>query len=138
MTRTRTDKQGAPTLVAHGPRLGTAALVAAAIERSAIKRVELHDPLKSLHDVIDQNWGVDQKPELLPAPKEATPSVITITPWAPQPGTREIWQYYRVDSRGRFLPRVLYTPSGAFYLRNGEPYPWTTTRPTLWMPYVME
>ena len=80
----------------------------------------------------------DQKPELLPAPKEAAPSVITITPWAPQPGTREVWQYYHVDSRGRFVPRVLYHPAGAFYLRTGEPYPWTTTRPTLWMPYVIE
>src|SRR6185503_4766344 len=39
-------KQGAPTLVAHGPRLGTAVLVAAALENSAIEQVELHDPLK--------------------------------------------------------------------------------------------
>jgi hypothetical protein len=86
----------------------------------------------------DDRKQKDPKPELLPAPKEAAPSVITITPWAPQSGTREIWQYYHVDSRGRFVPRVLYHPAGAFNLRTGEPYPWTTTRPTLWMPYVME
>src|SRR5215510_12622320 len=81
--------------------------------------------------VADEPKQKHQKPELLPAPKEAAPSVITITPWAPQPRTREVWQYYHVDSRDRFVPRVLYHPAGAFYLRTGEPYPWTTTRPTL-------
>lgn len=81
----------------------------------------------------------EQKPELLPAPKAAAPRVIVETPAYPQPGTREVWQYYAVDSRGRFVPRVLYQPPhGAFYLHDGRAYPWTTTRPTLWMPYAIE
>ncbi len=87
----------------------------------------------------DEPKKTEQKPEMLPAPKQAAPSVIVVTPAYPQPGTREVWQYYAVDSRGRFVPRVLYQPPhGAFYLHDGRSYPWTTTRPTLWMPYVIE
>ena len=81
----------------------------------------------------------EQKPELLPAPKAvAPPEVIYVMPNLPQPGTREVWQYYGVDGRGRFVNRVMYTPSGAFDLRTGLPYPWTTTRPTLHMPYALD
>src|SRR4051794_15952844 len=80
----------------------------------------------------------DQKPEALPPPKQVTPDEVIIIPAGPQPGTREIWQYYAVDNRGRFLPRVVYTPSVSFYLRNGEIYPWTTLRPRLFMPYVVD
>ncbi|MCI0684107.1 MAG: hypothetical protein L0Y71_18515 [Gemmataceae bacterium] len=81
----------------------------------------------------------NQKPEVLPAPKALAPSVIVVTPAYPQPGTREVWQYYAVDGRGRFVPRVLYQPPhGAFYLHDGRSYPWTTTRPTLWMPYAID
>ena len=88
--------------------------------------------------LADEPKQKDQKPEPIPAPKAIAPSVIEVPPAYPQPGTREVWQYYGVDSRGRFVPRVIYHPAGSFYLRSGEPYPWTTTRPTLHMPYAIE
>ena len=52
------------TLVALGPRSSLFALVAAALETDAIGRLELHGSLGSLKEVIEQNWGVNQKPEL--------------------------------------------------------------------------
>jgi dienelactone hydrolase len=57
-------KTGPVTLVALGPRSGTFALVAAALEPSAIGRVQLHNSLGSLKEVIEQNWTVNEKPEL--------------------------------------------------------------------------
>ena len=92
----------------------------------------------SIPSFADEPKQKDQKAEPLPAPKMTAPSAIVATPAWPQPGTREIWQNYGVDSRGRFLPRVMYHPAGSFYLRDGSPYPWTTTRPTLFMPYVID
>lgn len=56
----------------------------------------------------------------------------------PIPGTREVWQYYGVDSTGRFRPLVVNSPLGAYYLYNGQPFPWTTTRPGLYMPYAVD
>jgi hypothetical protein len=56
----------------------------------------------------------------------------------PRPGTREIWQYYGVDRRGRWVPRVIQAPLGAYYYYNGAPFPYTTTRPSLYMPYVVD
>jgi hypothetical protein len=55
---------GPVTLTAVGPRASTFALVAAVLEEGAIGRVELHGAPASLRDVIDQNRGVDQVPEL--------------------------------------------------------------------------
>ncbi len=57
-------KAGPVTLVAVGPRSSMFALVAAALEDKAIGRVELHGSLGSLKEVIEQNWAVNQKPEL--------------------------------------------------------------------------
>ncbi len=56
--------QGPVSLVAIGPRSSTYALVAAAIEPKAIARVEVHDPLGSLKEAIQQNWLMSDKPEL--------------------------------------------------------------------------
>lgn len=88
--------------------------------------------------LADEPKQKDHKAEPLPAPKALAPSDIVVAPAYPQPGTREVWQNYGVDSRGRFLPRVMYHSSGSFYLRDGTPYPWTTTRPTLFMPYAID
>ena len=55
---------GPVTLVAVGPRSSTIALVAAALEGQAIGGVALHGSLGSLKEVIEQNWGVAEKPEL--------------------------------------------------------------------------
>ncbi len=61
-------KQQRPTepvsIVALGPRTSAMALMATALEAKAIDELELHDPLKSLHQVIDENWTVQQYPEL--------------------------------------------------------------------------
>jgi hypothetical protein len=48
----------------------------------------------------------------------------------------EVWQYYAVDRQGRFRPRVIYSPEGSYYLRNGEPYPYLPVRTREFMPYV--
>ncbi len=52
------------TLVAIGPRSSTIALVAAALDREAIGALELHRPLGSLHQLIEENRSVEQSPEL--------------------------------------------------------------------------
>lgn len=53
------------TVVAQGQRSSAFALVAAALETDAIAQVELHGSLGSLKEVIEQNLGANQKPELL-------------------------------------------------------------------------
>jgi hypothetical protein len=52
------------TVVAVGPKLGVAALVAAALEEKALGRLELHGALGSLKEVIEQNRSVEQMPAL--------------------------------------------------------------------------
>jgi dienelactone hydrolase len=52
------------SVIALGPRSSTIALVAAGLEEQAIASLEIHDPLGSLKEVIEQNWKFDQKPEL--------------------------------------------------------------------------
>ncbi|HYR58085.1 MAG TPA: hypothetical protein VEO95_05630, partial [Chthoniobacteraceae bacterium] len=58
--------KSAPLVALHaiGRRSSTFALVAAALERRAIGAVKLAQPLASLHEVIDGNWTVSEKPEL--------------------------------------------------------------------------
>jgi hypothetical protein len=80
------------------------------------------------------------KPELLPPP---TPVQEFVMPYylpssLPQPGTREVWQFYGVDQRGQWRPRVILSPLGAYYLYNGQPFYFTTTRPDIYMPYVLD
>jgi hypothetical protein len=55
---------GSVTILALGPRSCTFSLVAAALEEEAIAGLELRGALGSLKEVIERNWGVDQKPEL--------------------------------------------------------------------------
>jgi hypothetical protein len=57
-------KSGPVHLVALGPRSSTFALVAAALEDKAIGSVELHGPMTSFKQLIDENATVEQKPEL--------------------------------------------------------------------------
>ncbi|MHB0960224.1 MAG: alpha/beta hydrolase family protein [Pirellulaceae bacterium] len=52
------------TLVAAGPRTSAMTLVAAALEEKAIGSLALSGSLGSLKEVIEQNWGVNEKPEL--------------------------------------------------------------------------
>jgi len=51
-------------IAAIGPRSSLSSLVAAGLEDKAIGGLELHGALGSLKEVIEQNWGVNEKPEL--------------------------------------------------------------------------
>ena len=90
----------------------------------------------------DAPAGQAEQPEQLPAPRRLErieSDIIYVYPsLPPQLGTREVWQYYGVDRSGRFLPRVIQSPYGAYYLYDGRPYPWTTTRPSVHMPYALD
>ncbi|HEY2950951.1 MAG TPA: hypothetical protein VGK40_00125, partial [Verrucomicrobiae bacterium] len=55
---------GPVLILALGPRSSTFTLVAAALEEKAIAGIELRGMLGSLKEVVEQNWGVDQKPEM--------------------------------------------------------------------------
>lgn len=57
-------KSGPVAVVAQGERSSLFGLVAAALEEKAIGRAELHGSLGSLKEIIEQNWTVNQKPEL--------------------------------------------------------------------------
>jgi len=47
-----------------------------------------------------------------------------------------VWQNLSVDRQGYWRARVILTPNGAFYRYNGQPFPWTTTQPLLYAPYM--
>jgi hypothetical protein len=57
-------RTGSVTVVSAGPRCSVITLVAAGLEEQAIAGVQLKDALTSLKEVIDQNWTVEQAPEL--------------------------------------------------------------------------
>jgi hypothetical protein len=52
------------SLVARGPLASAIALIAAALEPSAIQRVELHESLGSLKQTIEENWSARDQPEM--------------------------------------------------------------------------
>jgi hypothetical protein len=52
------------TVIAVGPRSSLFALVAAALEEKAVAGVELTGTYGSLKQVLEQNMGVNQSPEL--------------------------------------------------------------------------
>jgi hypothetical protein len=74
------------------------------------------------------------KEETLPAPK---PFVI---PGSGQLRTNRyaVWQFYDVDRFGRFRPVVVSSPSGAYWLINGECFPWATVNYLEIMPKVVD
>jgi cephalosporin-C deacetylase-like acetyl esterase len=57
-------REGLQAIVSLGPRTGTIALAAAALETRAIDRVELHQPLGSFKELIESGGGSDRTPEL--------------------------------------------------------------------------
>jgi dienelactone hydrolase len=58
------EHMGPVTVVAVGPRVSVAALVAAALDPKAIAGLELHGARGSLKEIIEQNRSVDQMPEM--------------------------------------------------------------------------
>src|SRR5436309_1415776 len=74
-----------------------------------------------------------QMDELLPPPQMVPQPGNLLFPYVPPQfprwGTREVWQFYGVDGAGRFRPRVILSPYGAYYAVDGAPFPWTTSRP---------
>jgi hypothetical protein len=85
----------------------------------------------------------DPQPEKLPPPKGAIvqPFVVDPIPFMEFPHRKShyaVWDLYGVDRTGHFRPRVIYAPTGAYYLYNGEPYPWVTTHEREIMPYVVD
>jgi hypothetical protein len=72
------------------------------------------------------------EPAPMPAPE---PAAVVIRPWG-RVSRYAVWQDYAVDQQGHFRPRVLYTPDGAFYYYNGQPYPWLSAHPKSFMPYA--
>ncbi|MGV3774521.1 MAG: alpha/beta hydrolase family protein [Verrucomicrobiales bacterium] len=60
------QKEGASrvTIYAKGPRLGLAARIAAALAPDAIAECQVEGELASLSEILNQNWAVNQKPEL--------------------------------------------------------------------------
>ncbi len=73
----------------------------------------------------------ESPPPLLPPPAVLNPQ------WG-RVGRYAAWQNYGVDRLGRWRPRVLYTPDGAFYYYDGRPFPFTTIHPLEFMPYASD
>jgi hypothetical protein len=79
-----------------------------------------------------------QEPEKLPAPKLKVDPSIVIVPTYQRSDTRDVWQHYGVNAFGRFVPRVIVTPHGAYYSRTLDPYPWPYNRPSAIMPMAVD
>jgi hypothetical protein len=77
-------------------------------------------------------------PRSLPVEPVAPPVVIYPPLIHHRTSAYDVWQYYGVDRFGHFRPVVVDTPRGAFYLYNGQPYPWITIRPRSYMPYATD
>ena len=89
--------------------------------------------------VAAQDDAPKKKPaaEWVPVPQEMILPQTFVYPPAPPFGSRDIWQYYGVDSTGRWRPRVILAPEGAYDMRTGAPYPWITNRPNAFLPFVL-
>jgi hypothetical protein len=81
--------------------------------------------------------------EEMPPPRPLPPPNLLARPHyqppvLPQYGSRSVWQFYAVDSRGRFRPLVVQTPYGSFYRYDLSPYPWTSNRTYRRIPFVVD
>jgi hypothetical protein len=77
-------------------------------------------------------------PELPPGVLVAPAPVLAPPPAFYRPSAYDVWQDYSPNAWGRWRPRVIYTPHGAFYRYNGQPYPWAGVHQQWWMPYVTD
>src|SRR5262245_10481755 len=79
-------------------------------------------------------WSAEPTPEeKLPAPR-VVPDLILPNPMYYRQSHYDVWQMYAPDQVGYFRPRVIYSPSGAYWAYNGAPYPYTVTSPGSFMP----
>lgn len=81
--------------------------------------------------------------EKLPPPREVVTESIAIVPvvnpmYYQRTSRYDVWQNYMVDRSGMFRPRVIYSPSGAYYQYNGKPFPWSQMHPLEWYPSVVD
>jgi hypothetical protein len=74
------------------------------------------------------------EPEKLPPPKMKIDPPIIVMPSYQRTDTREVWQHYGVNAFGRYVPRVIQTPYGAYYSRTLDRYPWSNNRPSAILP----
>lgn len=79
--------------------------------------------------------------EQLPQPRPAnvaTPSMEepALNPVYFRTSRYDIWQFYAVNRSGYFRPRVVLSPYGAYYLYNGQPFPWVSTHSLEFAPTI--
>jgi hypothetical protein len=79
--------------------------------------------------------AADPPPADLPPPREV-PSAIVPPPVVYRQNRYEVWQYYDVNRQGYWVPRVVYSPYGSYYMENGQPYFWATIHSTYWRPTI--
>jgi hypothetical protein len=90
--------------------------------------------LLSMNFAVRADEPKKKEAEKIPAPKAKVEPSITILPYVPRTDTIEVWQHYGVNRMGRFVPRVIVTPHGAYTSRDLQPYPWAGNRPTAVLP----
>ena len=73
--------------------------------------------------------------ETLPSPRPI-PSRVIFRPAPYRVSAYEVWQSYGEDRFGRFRPRVVYSPYGAYYYATGAPFPWVETHTRDFVPSV--
>jgi hypothetical protein len=83
--------------------------------------------------------------EPLPPPQRVVPEPPLPAPDLPpypafeRRNRYDVWQDYAVNRQGRWRARVVYSPAGAYYHYNHEPYPYTPIRaPLQFMPYATD
>jgi hypothetical protein len=120
---------------------GLASLIASLILGLVISPSRADD--KAQPEMLPQPKSPDKSgPEKLPQPKSEMPVLIEPQPmpvmsFPPRRSYYAVWDLYGVTPSGQFRPRVIYSPHGAYYLYNGEPYPWVTTHSLEVMSFVV-
>jgi hypothetical protein len=100
---------------------------------SEIARASLSDPAEPL--------PAPKRTEPLTPPRvleEPVPAYGGLDPAYFRQSRMDVWQNYAVDRTGHWRPRVIYSPSGAYYRYNGQPFPWAEVHGLEFMPYAGE
>jgi hypothetical protein len=112
-----------------------------------LSRTTLAGGVILLYTLLPAAWfphvlGAKNEPERLPPPKQALPESIvpadSLFSGYYRTSRYDVWQLYGVDRQGKFRPRVILSPSGAYYLYNGAPYPFWPMHQLDFMPYVVD